>query len=223
MITHYSDNSLRMPVTSSSSTKYIRDPALRSSHPEPDMTDELWESTAAARYKYEQSEIKLPSIWSWERLPRVHSYESSIRSWNQTKLAHDTKPYYPFDKELYTIATTDLACDWSHVVHADNKESECSYSWPCGCESPTIEYKVLRSLKDVTTAVIANNENTLYHLVPRMPVFAQGALPKKKKKRKRGISLTDTRTYSRLVRARRQSSAHISNGCSKQLQEPESD
>ena len=222
MIFHYSDHSLRMPVTSSSSTKIIHDPALRCGPPSAPMSDSLRKQMKKSYKVYKDSEIKLPAIWSWERLPRVKLGEPILRSWHDIKLLRATTPYYPFTKEVYTSAIGKIPCNWSHIVHAENKESDCSYSWPCGCKSPAIEYTEFKTDQAITTARIVSKEDSrIYHLVPCMPVFAQGVPQKKKRRRK--SNLTDSRTYSRLKRTRNTSSANVVKGCSKQLQEPDSD
>ena len=207
MIFHCSDHSLRMPVTSSPSTKIIRDPALRRD-----------------RAKYKESEIRLPTIWSWKYWPleRYNLHIDSEYTQHYFKNLRNITPFYPFSENIYKAATGQKECNWLHVVHSENKESDCTYNWPCGCENPTIEFQEFERVRDITIARLVDPAvHSIYRHVPCLPVFAQGAPQKKKRRRK--FSLTDSRSYNRLKRTRKASSANVVQGCSKQLQDPDSD
>ena len=53
--------------------------------------------------------------------------------------------------------------------------------------------------------------------IPCCPVFAQGAVVRKRKRKKSKLSLTDNRSYTRKLRERSKKAAKTDKGCSKQL------
>ena len=96
MIFHCSDHSLRMPVTSSPSTKIIRDPALRRD-----------------RDNYKESGIRLPTIWSWKYWPLDRYMLNTTSDFTQHyfKNLRDITPFYPFTENIYKAATGQKDCN----------------------------------------------------------------------------------------------------------------
>ena len=210
MICLYSDYSLRMSKYISTSKKYINDPKLRCHRYYG--TDKKSDA-AVARRAYEESMIQLPSIWSWKYLTSgklTHAAATARR---------DTTPYFPFNETVYKFATGASTCDWSHTLPMECKDTDATYNFPCGCENPRILFASQLEQCSLSTSALlsAGDESGLCVEVPCCPVFAQGATPKKRKRRKSKLSLTDNRTYSRLVRSRSKKAAKPSKGCSKQL------
>ena len=205
-----------MPQYVSTTKKYIRDPALRC---RPAMYgDDM--KVVTARRAYEKSLVELPSTWSWKMLPGMTS-SYSVRSKVSKSYLVDSMnqvKYFPFCEELYEFATGVSDCDWEHCIGEDSKSSTNTYNFPCGCTDPTIEFISLakENIKS-SSALMRNPEHTRCVVIPRCPVFAQGAVVKKRKRKKSKLSLTDNRYYSRKVRERSQKAADTAKGCSKQL------
>ena len=132
--------------------------------------------------------------------------------------SRDCIPYFPFCKELYEFATGVTDCDWVHFIGKDNKSTSNTYNFPCGCTNPELHFVPVDDLPiKSSSGSVSNPEATLFNEVPRCPVFAQGAVVKKRKRKKSKLSLTDNRYYSRLVRSRSQKAAKTVKECSKQL------
>ena len=130
----------------------------------------------------------------------------------------DTIQYFPFCEELYNFATSASRCNWLHIVGKNNKSTDYTYNFPCGCTNPKISYRSLDKVKiKSSSAFMRNPESTRVVEVPCCPVFAQGAAVRKRKRKKSGLSLTDNRTYSRKLRERSKKAAKTEEGCSKQL------
>ena len=164
----------------------------------------------------------MPSIWSWTMLRGMT--RSSARDYPMSKSdlldARDQVPYFPFCEELYNFATGVSACDWEHCISKDNKSSTNTYIFPCGCTNPDIQFISFTKIPiKSSSAFMCDPTGVRFTEIPCCPVFAQGAVVKKRKRRKAGLSLTDNRTYSRKVRERSKKTAKTAKGCSKQLME----
>ena len=205
-----------MPQYISTTKKYMRDPALRCRPAMPGDDKEI----AAKRRAYEKSIIELPSIWSWKTLPGMTSSYTVRTAVTKSILADsmDRIQYFPFCEELYNFARGEARCDWQHFIGEDSKSSTNTYNFPCGCTNPEIHIvSFTHSNVKPSSAFMQNPECTLCVEIPRCPVFAQGAVVKKRKRKKSKLSLTDNRYYSRKVRDRSQKAAKTAKGCSKQL------
>ena len=140
-------------------------------------------------------------------------------------IARESTPFYPFCKELYRFATGEEKCDWIHCVSFSRLEAGThTFSWPCGCTNPRIqdldllltECKVSlpRSYTDAVVVPNLREESGWakfttpgigYYPVPRNNVFREASSTKKGKKRK-PLSLTDHKSYRRLLRSKRTAS-----------------
>ena len=120
----------------------------------------------------------------------------------------DRVPYFPFCEELYKFATGVSPCNWEHYIGEDSKSSTNTYIFPCGCTNPEIKFISLDTVPiKSSSAFMSDPKATRFVEIPRCPVFAQGAVVKKRKRKKSKLSLTDNRYYSRLVRSRSQKAA----------------
>ena len=204
-----------MPKYISTTKKFMCDPKRRVRPPS-------LGGDKTARIKYEQSSIALPSIWSWTKLcGMTHSSARDLPMSKSDLLdARDRVPYFPFCEELYNFATGVSACDWEHCINEDNKSSTNTYIFPCGCTNPDIQFISFTNIPiKSSSAFMCDPTGERFTEIPCCPVFAQGAVVKKRKRRKAGLSLTDNRTYSRKVRERSKKTAKTATGCSKQLME----
>jgi len=205
-----------MPQYISTTKKYMRDPALRCRPAMPGDNKEI----AAKRRAYEKSIVELPSTWSWKTLPGMTSSYTVRTVVPKSTLADsmDRIAYFPFCEELYNFATGATHCEWEHCIDEDSKSSTNTYNFPCGCTNPDIQIVSLTNANiKPSSAFMQNPDHTRCVEIPRCPVFAQGAVVKKRKRKKSKLSLTDNRYYSRKVRERSQKAAKTAKGCSKQL------
>ena len=202
-----------MPQYISTTKKYMRDPALRCRPAMPGDDKKI----AAKRRAYEKSIVELPSTWSWKTLPGMTSSYTVRTGMSKSSVLADST-YFPFCEELYNFATGETRCDWEHCIGEDSKSSTNTYNFPCGCTNPDIQIVSLTiaNIKP-SSAFMQNPDHTRCVEIPRCPVFAQGAVVKKRKRKKSKLSLTDNRYYSRKVRERSQKAAKTAKGCSKQL------
>ena len=149
------------------------------------------------------------------------------RSLNST---NTEKPeYYPYCKALFDIATTNQKCDWLHCVDfAMLKDETYIYNFPCGCDKPTVlDSAVLRRTHRIslstwhsTSAIVFPNIRTeggmeLFRAigwfeVPKCQVFRE-ASPNKRSKKRKALSLTDHKSYRKLLRSRRTTTARYSS------------
>jgi hypothetical protein len=167
-----------MPKHISTTKKFIRDPKLR-------CRPTSLGGNKEARRNYKQSCVELSAIWSWTMLRGMT--RSSVMDYPMSKFdlleARDRIPYFPFCKELYDFATGASACDWAHFIGEDNKSTSNTYNFPCGCTNPKIQFAPLDDIPiKSSSAFVSNPEATLFNEVPRCPVFAQGAVVKKRKR-----------------------------------------
>ena len=217
MICLYSDYSLRMSKYINTSKKYINDPALRCCHY---YGTDRNNPDAVARRAYEESSVLLPSIWSWKLLPHFYAMSMSNATIFERR---DRTPYYPFNKLLYEFATGARACSCTHTLPLACRDTNVTYNFPCGCENPPVSFvdHPVSGGKPTSALLSISGIASFEAEVPRFPVFAQGAAPKIRKRKKSKLSLTDNRTYSRLVRSRSTKAAKPAKGCSVQLMEEE--
>lgn len=183
-----------MPVNISIQTVKMLDPELRG----PDKSDIL---------KARQSEkVTLPTPWSRKTLrsPLHYPHDRSLASLATHRKA---TPYYPYCEELYNFALKLSCCNWLHVVSEHNFSSDLTYNFPCGCADPTItqinddDFAPYR-LRQTTSAIMTPKLDTTseYYEVPSCR--APPSSPRKNRKRK-PLSLTDCKSYRRLLRSRR--------------------
>ena len=216
MTYHCSVYSLSMPKHISNTKKIICDPALRCRAVEPG--DDKDHKTK--RLAYENSSVELPSIWSWKTL---RGMTDSFNVYTAAPKSHlvdsmNNAPYFPFCQELYEFATGEAKCNWVHCIDEQIKSTDYTYNFPCGCANPTITYTSLAAYPvKPSSAVMFDRKITRLVEIPRCPVFAQGAVVKKRKRKKSKLSLTDNRSYSRKVRERNQKTPKTAKGCSKQM------
>ena len=207
-----------MPKYIRTTKKYICDPAIRCRPPT--FGDD--KKIATDRRAYEQSSIELPAPWSWKMLQGMTSSLTTNVQMSKSDLvdSRDRVPYFPFCEELYEFATGASDCNWEHCIGEDSKSSTNTYIFPCGCTNPDIQFISLTNIPiKSSSAFMCDPKGTRFTEIPCCPVFAQGAVVKKRKRKKSGLSLTDNRTYSRKVRERSKKTAKTAKGCSKQLME----
>ena len=227
-----------MPVTIEASTTSIlmNDPALRVIDKSFCADRKVSEPNIRALKNYQSSSIALPSIWG--RKSVCHPRHQSSFSRAQLYAHREVTPYYPYCKELYQFATGKKVCDWIHCIQSDNLEGGTyTYSFPCGCIRPQyLDLKPLLAkfkislpcgnLDAVVLPDIRTDEgfmefnNVGYFTVPRNQVFREAAPTKKGKKRK-SLSLTDHKSYRRLLRSKR--TVQHSSRCSSALLDEGSD
>ena len=208
-----------MPTYVRTTKKLMRDPRLRC---RPPVFDDDKEIVFTERRAYEQSSKELPAPWSWKMLQGMSSLHSATVQKSKFDLAEarDRIPYFPFCEELYKFATGKSKCNWEHCISEDSKSSTNTYIFPCGCTNPDIQLISYANIPiKSSSAFMCDPTGTQFTEIPRCPVFAQGAVKKKRKRKKSGLSLTDNRTYSRKVRERSKKTAKTAKGCSKQLME----
>ena len=190
-----------MPI--STATVAMRDPSLR--RPPLPLKNETKEEARANYGKYMKSSVVLPRIWA--RITQLSPHHPGITSRKLVKEYRQTEPYFPFCKSVYKFAVGESVCFWRHIVLHGN--THLTYNFPCGCHDPHIEYMYLNSVfpshYKTTSAALLNppsphrSTDTCYE-VPFCPAFRESANPSKRKKR--GLSLTDSKTYRRRVRSR---------------------
>ena len=202
-----------MPKHISTTKKFIRDPALR-------CCPTSLGGNKDDRRDYENSVVELPSIWSWKVLNGMTSSYTLRSGLSKSALVEsmDSIPYFPFCEELYNFATSVSPCNWLHYIGEDSKSSTNTYIFPCGCTNPKIKFISLDTVRiKSSSALMRNPEATRVVEIPCCPVFAQGAVVRKRKRKKSKLSLTDNRSYTRKVRERSKKAAKTAKGCSKQL------
>ena len=184
--------------------------------------------------EYKTSEVVLPAVWARRsinhpahfsplencvmKLPKVDLY-----------LHREATEYYPFCKHLFDVATTDQKCDWIHCVdYCCLKDETYIYNFPCGCNNQDLlnidnlrrAYKVPMSTWHPTSAVVLPPISTEEGMkqykdigwfeVPRCQVFRE-ASPTKRGKKRKALSLTDHKSYRKLLRSRRATTAKYSS------------
>ena len=208
-----------MPTYVRTTKKLMCDPMLRC---RPPTFDDDKGEVFTNRRAYEKSSIELPAPWSWKMLQGMASSLSTTVQKSKFDLAdsRDRIPYFPFCEELYKFATGKSECNWEHCISEDSKSSTNTYIFPCGCTDPDIQFISYAKIPiKSSSAFMCDPTGTRFTEIPCCPVFAQGAVVKKRKRKKAGLSLTDNRTYSRKVRERSKKTAKTAKGCSKQLME----
>jgi hypothetical protein len=188
-------NSVHINVTQ----ELMLDPALRCA---PYIGTDKECSRAQQRRAYLDSAVMLPKVWSRKTL-RPPGY-SSLNSSNAMLYSfRDKTPYFPFCKELYVTATSpDAACDWQHIVLDQNIQSGRSYNFPCGCQNPdlvTDEDLSVNVPEDTNAYMINTSEGSPLYRVPACSAFPTCA---SKKRRKKSLSLTDSKPYRRFLRSK---------------------
>jgi hypothetical protein len=175
------------------------DPALRCA---PYIGTDKECSHATRRRAYRQSSVLLPKVWSRKTL-RPPGYLSLNTSNAMLYSVRDRTPYFPFCKELYDIATSpDTACDWQHIVLDRNAQSEYSYNFPCGCQNPDLvsrEHLSVHTSEDTNAYMQNESGDSQLYRVPNCPTFSSRA---PRKRRRKSLSLTDSKTYRRLLRSK---------------------
>ena len=153
------------------------------------------------RKAYKRSCVSLPQIWG--RMISSSHYSHAKRLVD-IRNHLDTTPYYPYSATVYLFARGKETCTWSHQLLRDN--SQLTYNYPCGCTHPTIEYvsSLPNDFKSTSAALVcpavsSSGVATTYE-VPCNPVFRPPSNPSKR--RRKGLSLTDSKTYRRRVRAK---------------------
>ena len=188
----------RMPL--SAARILMCDPAMRRKR-QP-VNGESRRKVRLERKAYKQSSVSLPQIWGRMNISSPHYLQA--RRLADIREHLDTTPYYPYCAAVYSFATGEEKCSWSHQLLEDN--SQLTYNFPCGCTHPTIEY--VSSLPNyfkstsaalVCPAVSSSGVATTYE-VPCNQVFKPPSNPSKR--RRKGLSLTDSKTYRRRVRAK---------------------
>ena len=200
------------------------DPALRRL-PYPESGETKKEVKKQLR-EYKKSSVRLPKIWA--RTTLLSPRHPSVTSRKSLKEHHETFPYFPFCDILYQIATGKKKCYWRHIVLYCN--THLTYNFPCGCSNPHIENIyfsegcIFPAHFKLTSAALAHppspyrSTDTIYE-VPFSQAFRESANPLKRKKK--GLSLTDNKTYRRKLRAKYSAAACSSS--LRNLAEDESD
>ena len=207
-------------------TVVMNNPALRV----PDQSCVLDDKTREKYYsdleKYKTSQVVLPAIWARKTVnhPTHRSLlDNCIRQPPKSELYRhrEATAYYPFCEALFDIATTNQKCDWIHCVdYVCLKDETYIYNFPCGCDNPTLEdiaglrraHRIALATWHPTSAVVLPCVHTedgmeLYKAigwfeVPKCQVFRE-ASPSKRGKKRKALSLTDHRSYRKLLRSRR--------------------
>ena len=221
-------------------TVVMNNPALRVADKSYVLDEEVKEKYYDDLEEYKTSEVTLPAIWSRKTVNRPNHrciIDNCVRQPPRSELYsyREVTPYFPYCEALFNIATTEQKCDWIHGVHlADLKDETYIYNFPCGCNNPTMEntadlrrtHRIALSTWHSTSAVVLPNVRTeegmkLYNTVgwfevPKCQVFRK-ASPSKRVKKRKALSLTDHRSYRKLLRSRRTAR------CSSLLQNEEDD
>ena len=188
----------RMPITASRIT--MRDPAMRRKrHP---VNTESRKDARLQRRAYEESSISLPQIWGRKNIASPHY--PNARRLIDIRGHLDTTAYYPYCIAVYCFAIGKEKCTWRHQLLESN--SQLSYNFPCGCANPAIEYVSSLPLHFKSTsaalvcpAVSSRGVATTYE-VPCNQAFNPSSNPNKRKRK--GLSLTDNKTYRRKLRSK---------------------
>ena len=229
----------------STSTAVINDPALRVADKSAILNPQERKTYKAKLAKYKASHAKLPSIWARKTVNHPSYYKPNAQYLGQapskTELYHHREgtAYFPFCEPLYKIATTDQDCDWIHCAYFQRLTDDTyHYNFPCGCSNPTIvdagqfnkSHRInmpgwfddsARMLPNVhTDEGMELFQEHGYVEIPKSYTFRGASTGKREKGRKRKVSnLTDHKSYRKLLRSRRSTTAR----CSAALQGEEDD
>ena len=188
----------RMPITTSRIT--MRDPAKRRKHHPVNAESRC--TAEQQRKAYEDSCISLPQIWGRKNISSPH-YRNARRLVDIREHL-DTTKYYPFCCAVYSFATGGEKCTWRHQLLESN--SQLFYNFPCGCDDPAIEFVSSLPLHFKSTSAalvspaVSSSGVATTHEVPCNRTFNPSSNPNKR--RRKGLSLTDNKTYRRRVRAK---------------------
>ena len=152
--------------------------------------------------QYMKSIVILPKIWG--RLTQQSPHYPYTSSHSQLREYRETKPFFPFCERIYNFAVGKAKCTWNHQIHVSNLQ--LTYNFPCGCSAPTIErinhlpngYKPTSARLEAVCSS-SRSPATSYE-IPYCPAFRKSSSTTKRKRK--GLSLTDSKTYRRKVRSK---------------------
>jgi len=188
----------RMPITAS--RIIMRDPAKR--RQKIPVNAESARTATYHRKVYERSRVSLPQVWGRKNISSPHHPHS--RRLADIRQHMDTTKFYPYCYSVYNFATGREKCTWRHQLLESN--SQLSYNFPCGCTNPAIEFvtSLPSYFKSTSASLVApdnsSTSNPTTYEVPCNQVFQPPSNPSKRKRK--GLSLTDNKTYRKQLRAK---------------------